>query len=721
MTSQARSEKTAQTLEGAAFALLMVFFAMRLLVSSLAHETGAPSVNRLAEAIVFSAAFLWILACVARGRLRLPGGLIGASILVFTLSVVASAALASCRFPALAQAFYFVSAVLAFMVLLDLARDGTRMRTAFALLIGVGAIVAAAGLIEYFEIRPMARSNWTAGQGRAVAGAAHTAMLEERLFKQNVYSTFNNPNTLAGFLALFVFLAAGAFAAAVQKRNIAAMLGTGAALAAGLLVFVLARSTGAWAALLFGLGIFVIIYKLREKGRTLRKALAVYLGACVLLASAFAVVSSVRGNIFTSAEVRIEYWQAAGSIIAEHPVLGAGAGSFPDLYLAHKSAVAEETRLVHNNYLQLWAENGIAALLAFLVFWGVVLKRTASLRKIETPAENGKTAITLFLVSLAGILLLLAAIFLFSGIVHFPLVAWENFLIAGMVLLFVSASAFMAFGRETRPGAPVLTAAAAVFLAHSLMDFDLYSGGCLAAALLVAASGGYKTRRVSLSFAGKAALALPAAALLAVFVFCVLLPGLKADRARYAGRICIMQARELKTVSPLRYALAEYKRAVGYTPSDATLHATVGGTARALWVASGEDEYWKLALESFKRASELEPLNHAPWYMQARLLAEKINHAPATERPELLGRSEKLLDRAIERYPTRACYRLMRGDLLVAKAALARDAERKRLGREADAEFQKALEYHEACRSRSAKLTDGELEFLHARLKKTRD
>lgn len=71
-----------------------------------------------------------------------------------------------------------------------------------------------------------------------------------------------------------------------------------------------------------------------------------------------------------NAAARIAYWSAAERMAFDHPVLGVGPGRYRDetkRYLFN-NPVALERPVAHNSYLEIAAENGAPALLAFLAF-----------------------------------------------------------------------------------------------------------------------------------------------------------------------------------------------------------------------------------------------------------------------------------------------------------------------------------------------------------------
>ncbi len=67
-------------------------------------------------------------------------------------------------------------------------------------------------------------------------------------------------------------------------------------------------------------------------------------------------------------EARLGYWQAAWNIGWDHPLLGTGPGTFEKMYSHYKKPRDEDTRLVHNNYLQMWSDSGFLGWITFLIW-----------------------------------------------------------------------------------------------------------------------------------------------------------------------------------------------------------------------------------------------------------------------------------------------------------------------------------------------------------------
>lgn len=75
----------------------------------------------------------------------------------------------------------------------------------------------------------------------------------------------------------------------------------------------------------------------------------------------------------TSASARLIYWKAALQVANEHPLLGAGPGTFAKTFAPIKPPEAEMARLTHNDYLEQACDSGWPAFVIFTAFIATVL------------------------------------------------------------------------------------------------------------------------------------------------------------------------------------------------------------------------------------------------------------------------------------------------------------------------------------------------------------
>ncbi len=167
--------------------------------------------------------------------------------------------------------------------------------------------------------------------------------------RRRVYLPFVTPNSLGGYLAMMIPLAAiSKYKTLLLPPMLLAIFLTGSLgalaslLLATLLYFYLKKSTGRRNAFYLG-GILIII------------GLAFFLRLATLQPHAQPAFSAV---------MRLNYWRQTLEIIKSHPLAGVGMGNFNLTY----------ARYAHNSYLQIWAEMGILGVLSIIWLVGYAVK-----------------------------------------------------------------------------------------------------------------------------------------------------------------------------------------------------------------------------------------------------------------------------------------------------------------------------------------------------------
>jgi O-antigen ligase len=182
-----------------------------------------------------------------------------------------------------------------------------------------------------------------------------------------VGGTVGSPNTAAAYLSIVLIAAASVFFARVQRglKWLAAGL-----LALGSVALIYTYSRGGWMA--FALALIGLCWIGARRRKLSLAAPALTLAILALLAFPFYGVISDRvfGNDNGSAESRIPLNDLALRISADHPLLGVGPNNFT---VAMDSYLTPEFRraflyAVHNKFLLVLSETGIAGLVAYSAF-----------------------------------------------------------------------------------------------------------------------------------------------------------------------------------------------------------------------------------------------------------------------------------------------------------------------------------------------------------------
>lgn len=161
---------------------------------------------------------------------------------------------------------------------------------------------------------------------------------------------------------------------------------------------------------------------------TISNRLKWVVGGGVLVVLVGFVILALSGHLprgVNSVSARIDYWQGALKIAKDHPLWGTGPGTFGSVYPIYKVALTEETKAVHNDYLQILCEAGFLSFLVYIGLW--VWGGRDALRLVKL--RNGDAA------SVA--LVMFFAAWTVHSMIDFDLfvpgLAWPAFMILGMV------------------------------------------------------------------------------------------------------------------------------------------------------------------------------------------------------------------------------------------------------------------------------------------------
>ncbi|MDZ7814599.1 MAG: O-antigen ligase family protein [Planctomycetota bacterium] len=200
------------------------------------------------------------------------------------------------------------------------------------------------------------------------------------------------------------------------------------------------------------------------------------------------------------------YWQTASKMIAARPVSGHGTATFADRQMTFRPASATPAKHAHNDYLEIFAENGIVGFALFAVFLlGLFLSsRPASVgEEEETPESTGKAfevqseapgtrvkppvraailAAILCWVALSVALAMFGAADFDNLLAHVTegSLAWAVLLVCTVLLPPAATYALARFYMPERHSVALrygIFSSAVGFLAHSLIDFNLYNQG----------------------------------------------------------------------------------------------------------------------------------------------------------------------------------------------------------------------------------------------------
>lgn len=183
--------------------------------------------------------------------------------------------------------------------------------------------------------------------------------------RKRVFSTWENPNILAGYLDAMICLAFGFFIR-LQERLWRGLLFTGMVLLAICLAMTYARGA------CFTLAVVLLGYGILRDRRVLAGCIVVG-GALLFFDSTLSErLFSVFTKVDTSSEMRMALWESTVAMIQEHPFLGIGWGAYWMVYPEYDFYLNGADVMIvhaHNMYLNYAAEIGLAGAAAFLWYF----------------------------------------------------------------------------------------------------------------------------------------------------------------------------------------------------------------------------------------------------------------------------------------------------------------------------------------------------------------
>lgn len=189
--------------------------------------------------------------------------------------------------------------------------------------------------------------------------------------KTRVFSTWQNPNLLGGYLDFVMGLAAGVFFA-LRSRRLRILLALLWCVSAFCLTLTYARGA------CLSIGLVIAVYGAVYNRRVLA-GLAV-LAAVLLIADSTLLerLTSVFTKLDTSSEMRLAFWESTAAMILDHPVLGIGWGAYFMVYPNYDYYMQGNfIKIVHahNMYLNFLAEVGLIGFISFMAyFFGSMIK-----------------------------------------------------------------------------------------------------------------------------------------------------------------------------------------------------------------------------------------------------------------------------------------------------------------------------------------------------------
>ena len=213
-----------------------------------------------------------------------------------------------------------------------------------------------------------------------------------------IYSTLGNPNYIAEFFGMTLIIAFSLFL--TESRHLVKII-IGIAIYIIYSLMLVTYGRGAW--LGFNCGLIVYLFLLYSQLTSERKRLVKYLSGLLSGLIIITIIFFSLSNFFStpnttfkqdspsntllsnlyknvsinrSIETRLAIWQDTWKMIKDNFLTGVGIGNYELTYSTYRNSLSERAEIrvnrAHNDYLQVWAEQGILGLIALIAFFIVL-------------------------------------------------------------------------------------------------------------------------------------------------------------------------------------------------------------------------------------------------------------------------------------------------------------------------------------------------------------
>jgi putative inorganic carbon (HCO3(-)) transporter len=265
-------------------------------------------------------------------------------LLIFLISVFVSSILSQNPLISLGAYSIFIVQVLAYMnVKSEKSLDRNKL---LFILVGVGGIVSLFGIIQYLFVNITMPQRWL-----------DRTLYDPQQYKR-VFSTFMNPNVLAGYIIFVISFSV----ALLHRKNWLVII----ILVLSLLCLFFTFSRGGW------LGAAAAILTVIGMKRDNKSAWVLVVTFTVLLAAFWPEISGRANGLLEDStfKYRIEIWKTAVEVFMDYPLFGCGFGTAWRVIPETSPNINAIVGHAHNLYLNFAMETGIFGLVSFVVFIG---------------------------------------------------------------------------------------------------------------------------------------------------------------------------------------------------------------------------------------------------------------------------------------------------------------------------------------------------------------
>nr|MBC8360787.1 O-antigen ligase family protein [Candidatus Desulfatibia profunda] len=305
-----------------------------------------------------------------------------------------------------------------FYLIIHTINSRSHLRRLIYLVIGIAVFLSVFGLFKHFDLNPFPWWNYTDLKNAYIG---------------RLTSTFGCPNNLAGYLEMAIPFVLGLCLTGYRGAWLFLMIYIFLLL---LTALVLTLSRGGWISGFLGLS-FMAFALITSRDFRRKRLLAALIGgslALVLIVLASTpVIERIRTVMEKEQEAsfhsRVMVWREAVKMIADHPLMGTGPGTFGVINTQYQPpGLVPHFEKAHNDYLHFIAEIGIAVIPVML--WMIIALYKKGFHKLKNPSRLIRS---LTLGSLAGITAIL-----FHSVVDFNLHIPANALLFTVLVAIVA-------------------------------------------------------------------------------------------------------------------------------------------------------------------------------------------------------------------------------------------------------------------------------------------
>lgn len=345
-----------------------------LIFAPLARGAVQPWAITVIHLLTLVALAAFLLACCHQGRFQWIATPVDRPLAAVVALVLVSAGFSLCPPASRRAVMLLIDYVVVFYLAIHLFNTRERMRRLVEVIVAVAFFLAVFGLVKRFGANPFPW--WDYG--------------ELRYQPEFLAATYGNHNHLAGFMEMAIPLTLSLL---FTGLGLGWRMGIAYLALLQLVALALSLSRGGWVGALVGLTFFAGALMASRYFKA-KKALGTAMGTFVLLALVVLASSPVVARIQTVVEAdeaaslasRLIAWQGTARVIADHPLVGTGPGTFRTIFPQYQPpGLSARFTKAHNDYLDFTSETGL--LLVPLCLWMAVALFARGVRKLKNPSR----------------------------------------------------------------------------------------------------------------------------------------------------------------------------------------------------------------------------------------------------------------------------------------------------------------------------------------------